>query len=291
MHNLQGDVVALVDGNGNKVVEYWYDAWGKPICKTGALAETLGTLQPFRYRGCVYDEETGLYYLRSRYYCPEWGRFINADVLFRNNIYSYCNNSPVSFHDEDGLLARRHVTRVTRIVLKKLRQSAKVFSEHQTVDIGTNSAFNVIRSDVIEQYKWFASQVCDYAPWDLKREDSWKKMFPDLPRPTKDQPAEFRGLRVTSEDLGNMSYGYLGSSMGLSSRTLHVFAGAVQIYDGGYSNGMPNDLDAFDDALNTALELGKEGWFGDETRDFLFIEYGIRLYEDDQAGILRRQGY
>ncbi len=56
-------------------------------------------------------------------------------------------------------------------------------------------------------------------------------------------------------------------------------------------NGMPNDLDAFDDALNTALELGKEGCFGDETRDFLFIEYGIRLYEDDQAGILRRQGY
>ena len=58
------------DANGNKVVEYKYDAWGKPISKTGSLASTLGTLNPFRYRGYVYDEETNLYYLRSRYYHP-----------------------------------------------------------------------------------------------------------------------------------------------------------------------------------------------------------------------------
>ena len=50
-----------------------------PIGKSGTLAETLGTVQPFRYRGYVFDEETGLYYLRSRYYNPRWGRFVNAD--------------------------------------------------------------------------------------------------------------------------------------------------------------------------------------------------------------------
>ena len=75
LYNLQGDVVALVDTSGTKVVEYTYDAWGKPIDKTGSHASTLGTVQPFRYRGYVFDEETGLHYLRSRYYRAIRGRF------------------------------------------------------------------------------------------------------------------------------------------------------------------------------------------------------------------------
>ena len=57
LYNLQGDVVALVDGTGATVTEYSYDAWGKPTRKTGSLAGTLGTVQTFRYRGYVYDEE------------------------------------------------------------------------------------------------------------------------------------------------------------------------------------------------------------------------------------------
>ena len=67
LYSLQGDVIALVDGSGAKVVEYSYDAWGKPTGKTGTLSSTVGTVQPFRYRGYVYDKDTGLYYLRSRY--------------------------------------------------------------------------------------------------------------------------------------------------------------------------------------------------------------------------------
>ena len=53
--SLQGDVIALLDGTGNVVVSYVYDAWGMPIGKSGTLAETLGTLNPFRYRGYVFD--------------------------------------------------------------------------------------------------------------------------------------------------------------------------------------------------------------------------------------------
>ncbi len=101
-YNLQGDVIGLVDSNGTKMVSYTYDAWGKPIGKTGTLASTLGTIQPFRYRGYVYDEETGLYYLRSRYYNPEWDRFFNADILLgkvgvivSHNLFSYCKNIPI----------------------------------------------------------------------------------------------------------------------------------------------------------------------------------------------------
>ena len=109
VYNLQGDVVALIDANGTQVVEYGYDAWGYPISKTGSLAATIGTLNPFRYRGYVYDEETGLYYLRSRYYNPEWKRFINADdlvgkigTLLCHNQYSYCGNSPILYSDQNG---------------------------------------------------------------------------------------------------------------------------------------------------------------------------------------------
>ncbi len=101
--SLQGDVIALLDGTGNVVVSYVYDAWGMPIGKSGTLAETLGTLNPFRYRGYVFDEETGLYYLRSRYYNPGWGRFVNADCIYSANCFAYCENAPIAFFDEDGM--------------------------------------------------------------------------------------------------------------------------------------------------------------------------------------------
>ena len=111
LYNLQGDVIALVDANGSKVVEYKYDAWGRPLSKAGTLATTLGTLQPFRYRGYIFDEETGLYYLRSRYYNPNLCRFINADDVEAlgadgdingYQLFIYCMNDPVNNRDEAG---------------------------------------------------------------------------------------------------------------------------------------------------------------------------------------------
>jgi len=107
--NLQGDVMGIVDSTGNIVVNYTYDAWGKPLSTTGMMASTLGSLNPLRYRGYVYDQETGLYYLQSRYYNPEIGRFINADGftstgqgLLGNNMFAYCGNNPISRYDPTG---------------------------------------------------------------------------------------------------------------------------------------------------------------------------------------------
>ena len=102
VQNLQGDIVAILDSNGTAVVQYKYDAWGRPISKTGSMAGTLGTVQPFRYRGYVYDEETGLYYLRSRYYNVRQCRFANADVLYTDNLYSYSKNTPIIGVDKNG---------------------------------------------------------------------------------------------------------------------------------------------------------------------------------------------
>ena len=107
--NLQGDVVAIVSANGNPVVEYTYDAWGNILSVTGSSADNLGKYNPLRYRGYVYDIETELYYLQSRYYNPEWGRFLNADGyvstgqgLLGNNMFAYCLNNPVNHVDKDG---------------------------------------------------------------------------------------------------------------------------------------------------------------------------------------------
>ena len=109
VRNGQGDIVKLIDGNGSAVVEYSYDSWGKSLAVTETLASTLGALNPFRYRGYVYDTETRLYYLQSRYYDPEVGRFLNADRfvgtgqgLLGHNMYVYCNNNPIVRSDESG---------------------------------------------------------------------------------------------------------------------------------------------------------------------------------------------
>ena len=107
--NLQGDVVAILNSTGQKVVGYTYDAWGRLLTTTGTLKDTLGLHNPLRYRGYVYDQETGLYYLESRYYNPTIGRFINADNypttgqgLLGNNMFAYCNNNPVIRADSGG---------------------------------------------------------------------------------------------------------------------------------------------------------------------------------------------
>ena len=99
----------MIDSTGTEVVKYTYDAWGKPLSTTGSLAATLGTVQPFRYRGYVYDLETGLYYLRARYYNSNWNRFINADTVLVNkkellfhSSYHYCANNPIARIDESG---------------------------------------------------------------------------------------------------------------------------------------------------------------------------------------------
>ena len=115
--NLQGDIIGILDSNLNEVVKYTYDSWGKVLSVTDAEGKevtdeyNIGLVNPFRYKGYYYDYETGYYYLKTRYYNPEWGRFLNADGLFEsghevlgNNLYTYCSNNPINYCDPDGQL-------------------------------------------------------------------------------------------------------------------------------------------------------------------------------------------
>ena len=109
VYNAQGDIVGLLDNDGVFVVEYKYDVWGRRLSVVGSLAATLGARNPFRYRGYIYDEETGFYYVSSRYYDPEIGRWINADGQFTTgsdltglNPFAYCGNNSVNRIDSAG---------------------------------------------------------------------------------------------------------------------------------------------------------------------------------------------
>ena len=109
-------ITGLVDANGAAVVYYRYDSWGRLLGITGSLAETLGKDNPYRFKGYYYDEETGMYYLKSRYYQPEICRFISADdisimldnpmSLWDKNLYVYGDNDPVNKKDDDGEIAQ-----------------------------------------------------------------------------------------------------------------------------------------------------------------------------------------
>ena len=103
--NLQGDVMHIVNASGTVVASYDYDPYGKVISAAG----TLANINPLRYRGYVYDRETGFYYLQSRYYDPTVGRFINADSfmstgvgILEHGMFTYCCGNPITYSDVQG---------------------------------------------------------------------------------------------------------------------------------------------------------------------------------------------
>ena len=107
----QSNIVELLDNTGTVVVKYKYDAWGK--CNTVVLEESatdIANLNPFRYRSYYFDTETNLYFLKTRYYDPEIGRFMTIDdISYLDpesinglNLYAYCLNNPIKYSDPNG---------------------------------------------------------------------------------------------------------------------------------------------------------------------------------------------
>ncbi len=115
----QGDIIALLDNTGAVVVKYVYDAWGNHEVRKADGSELtdsthIGNLNPFRYRGYYYDAETGLYFLKTRYYDPTTCRFVTIDDLSYLdpetinglNLYAYCANNPVMAVDPEGTMPK-----------------------------------------------------------------------------------------------------------------------------------------------------------------------------------------
>lgn len=143
INNIQGDIVAIVNQDGNVVVKYDYDSYGNIIQKNiDSGLENVYKANAYTYRGYRYDLETGLYYLQSRYYNPEIGRFISSDGLLgqkgdilSTNMYAYCANNPVMYIDPSG----ESFTLVLVILLSLIFVGTTVALVPEIVDVVKNN--------------------------------------------------------------------------------------------------------------------------------------------------------
>ena len=253
IHNLQGDIVGILNTAGTEVVKYTYDAWGKVLSTSGSLASTLGSIQPFRYRGYVYDVETGLYYLRSRYYNPMWGRFLSADSslsqlreLITINLYTYCLNCPTLYNDTLGNEAEECID-----ITQRLNDEMKA----AYLEISLISSISTIAALVD-----FINNVKSGGKWDLKRREDWNLK--------SGKKYIYEGIKLEYDEPGNIMFGYVGSAL-FDLVELKAGAGLYQQYEG-----------------HSKDEWGK-GWpnFGDEPKDSAAIEYGYRLRKKQEFHI------
>ena len=166
VYNTQGDVIALTDTSGAVVAEYAYDAWGNPTgIKDGAGNDVsnnvahIANVNPYRYRGYRWDSEIQMYYLMSRYYSPEWGRFVNFDdvtiiqenssKLLSGNGFAYGNNHPVMMIDPTGHAPKAIIKNIPRRTVKRWRDTIDFLELSEVgatllVEIAAITTFNPI---------------------------------------------------------------------------------------------------------------------------------------------------
>ncbi|AIY05395.1 hypothetical protein Plano_1430 [Planococcus sp. PAMC 21323] len=142
--NYRGDILAVTDATSKVVAEYTYDAWGNILSQSGSLA----SVNPYRYAGYRYDEETKLYYLIARYYNPEIGAFLSLDPVrgelmkpITMNGYVYANNNPVINVDPDGEFAQ-----FIPIGIYYIYQGYRVYKSVKYIKFTVSSVANFIKT-------------------------------------------------------------------------------------------------------------------------------------------------
>ena len=175
--NIFGDIIGILDSNYNEVVTYTYNSWGLLTNKTDTTSINLSTINPFRYRSYYYDEETNLYYLNSRYYNPEWGRFVNEDGIMRSNnvitssnLFCYCNNNYINYSDASGMFFEKIKNAVKKAtsVLKREITKAAAKSPKSTLTIGSTSYLKIVKDYPI------SSKLFNKSMWNPKAKLSKK---------------------------------------------------------------------------------------------------------------------
>ena len=150
------DIIGILDNNMNQIVSYTYDTFGRTLSiidgNGNAITDTsnIGWKNPYRYRSYRYDYEAGLYYLNSRYYVPEWGRFLNEDGTFyggyaiiEHNLFTYCSNNPTNYCDHSGTFSILSIAKNIGDLISKCIQNLSV------PIVATNMTNNVIKTSSI----------------------------------------------------------------------------------------------------------------------------------------------
>ena len=279
IHNLQGDIAGLLDGSGNVVVEYKYDAWGFLLSRTGSMAADLGKQNPFRYRGYIYDEETWMYWLKSRYYYPELQRFINADryigelaALMTWNTYAYCMNNSVNRMDSSGMrsvnvlsnmpvvhdIPRSEVTNkacVTKHAIDQLLDNvAPAMKERKRIK---NANSNGFQSDM-QVLMWFKDHVNHKAIWDYKA----KGRTPEWLIGHDAQTVTIDGNEMTMEEFGNFNYGFVGYAIGIPRDVLIMGSIYAHYTSHGNLDDDPHDWEMINAGIDMAKRYQEKGIIG-----------------------------
>ena len=266
--NLQGDVVKLIQENGDVAAQYTYDAWGN-VSSSGKLAE----INPLRYRGYYYDNETGFYYLQSRYYDPANRRFISADVyastgqgFLGTNMFAYCNNKPIINSDPSGHALRSNLTAIC--------DGGSGYLDR------TKDVKRVLRENYEQAKRWgweldgpfeFYDAVKDGGKWDYKLHPDGSEWIP------RNGVFSVNGKKMTAEQLGNINYGFTGSVLGFPAPVLRMAGGFVAIKNSGINwEDWWYDFDSKEDAEMIQLGIDMEylmtitGYSTDEVVDFFW---------------------
>ncbi len=161
LKNMEGDVVGLLEkDSGSVVARYTYDDWGNCVSVENASGYTVGNFNPFRYRGYYLDQESGLYYVGSRYYDPEIGRWISADdqiaapggALRGYDLYSYCMNDPIGRSDDEGEWPRAFTAFAAKITAgTRLSTAFKAVFLLQTLHYDGREALNQTVPETMEE--------------------------------------------------------------------------------------------------------------------------------------------
>ncbi len=209
------NIIGLIDKNGNFVIKYNYDAWGKLLDKVALIDCIVSRHNPFIYKGYYFDSETNFYYLNSRYYSPEICRFISPDSVdylepgsFNGlNLYCYCMNNPISYCDPSG-----HFVLSSFLIAVGIGAAAGFLSQYI--------------SDVIANIK----------------DDGFQ--FSDLLTINKSNWKDYLGATIAGA-IGGASGG-----LGLNLLGTMLFAGMGQVI----GDLICGDIDSFGDAVNTFLK-------------------------------------
>ena len=157
------------------MVEYTYDAWGKVLSVTGSMADTVGAINPMRYRGYYLDKETGYYYLQSRYYDPDICRFINADepsmvlAFFEDaqliNLFFYGDNEPSNNKDTTGHIAivifGATISLGTAIALMSFTVFTVAYLTNSNFRNGINQMFYYVAKSMVDGVGYIATVISE----------------------------------------------------------------------------------------------------------------------------------
>ena len=232
--NIQNDIIGIYDNNGQEIVQYTYDAWGNCITKylqdddsyatidsgyngtdTSITNRFIAFINPFRYRSYYYDEETKLYYLNSRYYDPEVGRFINADKMKNAmlqivklnglNLYAYCLNNPVMMIDSLGQFALSvfKMQLLNQIVGKKKNVALIFANSIKITSLGQENKNHLPFANIVTRFSYTESLI---------QNSFFAALIGNLSYTVTYQPKQ-QGWFYDYYDIGN---GYMGYGAGIN---------------------------------------------------------------------------